>query len=250
MPEPELFKKIAVLYEDELVLVAGKPAGLIVHPDGRTEEPSLDAWFVARVPDAEGVGEPLRLADGGIVPRPGVVHRIDRDTSGAVVLAKTPAAFLFLKGQFQAGAVSKRYAAFAYGEMKNSEGVIDRPIARSRKDFRLWSAGRGAKGKEREALTRYQVRARRGGFSLVLAMPKTGRTHQIRVHLKAINHPVVCDKLYAPKRDCALGFARLALHARSLSFLLPGGKKVAAVAPFPEDFSRALSEWGIPEASL
>ncbi len=124
--------------------------------------------------------------------------------------------------------------------MRESEGVIDRPIARSRKDFRLWSAQRGGRGEEREAVTEYKAIERGNGFTFVEVKPKTGRTHQIRVHFKAINHPVLCDRLYAPKREAGLGFQRLALHAAKLSFML-GGKALVIESAMPDDFQRALN---------
>ncbi|MDE1988808.1 MAG: RNA pseudouridine synthase, partial [Patescibacteria group bacterium] len=129
---------------------------------------------------------------------------------------------------------------FVYGEMKDDEGIIDRPIGRSKKDFRQWSAQRGARGMMREAITHYKVMARNRGFSFVEAIPKTGRTHQIRVHFKAINHPIVSDSLYAPKKEKALGFERLALHAYSIEFNSLDEKKIKVEAPYPEDFKKAL----------
>jgi len=124
--------------------------------------------------------------------------------------------------------------------MKEEEATIDRPIGKSKSDFRKWSAQRGARGELREAVTDYKVLNKNKDFSYLEVSPKTGRTHQIRVHLKAINYSVVCDKLYAPKRECALGFGRLALHARSITFSLINGEKVTVEADLPEDFQKAL----------
>lgn len=249
---------VKILYEDDDLLIVNKPAGLIVHSDGRTEEPTLVDWILKKYPKIKEVGEPMEIEspdlEKKIIYRPGIVHRIDRDTSGVLVVAKNQDSFHFIKTQFQDRTVEKVYRAFVYGEMKKDEGVIDRPISRSRKDFRLWSAQRGGKGVEREAITEYKVLARssglesfkddsknKEGFSFIEARPKTGRTHQIRVHMKAINHPVVCDKLYAPKKDCALGFSRLALHAFSIELDLPGGKRIKIEAPYPEDFDSAAN---------
>lgn len=242
---------VPILYEDESILVVNKPAGLVVHEDGRTKEPTLVDWILEKYPEMKEVGEPLTLSSGEVIYRPGIVHRLDRETSGVLVIAKTQKAFEYLKKQFQSRETKKTYFAFVYGEIKEEEGTIDRPIARSRKDFRLWSAQRGARGEAREAVTNYAVRLRAKGFSYVEVEPKTGRTHQIRVHFKAINHPVVCDKLYAPKlaqrslgevgRESALGFERLALHARSLEFENLDGKHLKIEAPFPEDFEKALA---------
>ena len=220
-----------ILYEDDDVLAVNKPAGLVVHSDGRTKEPTLVDWLVAKYPDIAEVGERVRA---------GIVHRLDRETSGALVVAKNQKAFEYLKKQFQDRKVEKIYHAFVYGRMKNDEGVIDSPISRSKRGGALWSATRGMKWKEREAITEYKVLRRDGDFSLVELRPLTGRTHQLRVHLKAINYPVVCDKLYATNRECALGFSRLALHARSIDLVLPSGKEIKIEAPYPKDFEQAI----------
>lgn len=234
-----------IIFEDTDVLVINKPSGLVVHPDGKTSEPSVAAWVLKAHPEVRGVGEPLRLSSGEVIDRPGIVHRIDRETSGVLILAKNQETFLFLKKQFQGRDVQKEYRAFTYGEMKQDEGVIDRPIGRSSKDFRLWSAQRGARGMLRDAVTEYRVLKRHGGLSYVAVFPKTGRTHQIRAHFKAINYPVVCDRLYAPKRECSLGFSRLALHSFAVELTLPGGGREVSErrrfeAEFPEDFKSAL----------
>lgn len=236
---------IPILYEDKNYLIINKPAGLVVHPDGRTEEPTVADWVLEKYPETKEVGEPLTLSSGKIIYRPGIVHRIDRDTSGVLAIAKNQGAFLFLKNQFQDRSVKKMYNVFVYGEMEEEDGVIDRPIGRSTKDFRLWSAQRGARGEMREAVTHYKVIETSDGkggdgFSYLEIIPHTGRTHQIRVHMKAINHPVVADPLYAPKREAALGFSRLALHARTLEFQGPEGEIIKAEAPLPEDFQKAL----------
>ena len=237
--------KINILYEDDDVLVVNKPSGLVVHSDGKTKEPTLTDWILENYPDVRGVGEPTKLSDGTMIDRPGIVHRLDRETSGVLLVAKNQKAFEFLKKQFQEREMEKTYRAFVYGEMKNDSGVIDRPIARSTGDFRKWTAERGRRGEEREAVTEYRVLARYNGFSFLDVHPKTGRTHQIRVHLKAISHPVVCDKLYASKKECALGFSRLALHAFSLKFNTPSDKTVIVEAPYPDDFKEAVENFNL-----
>lgn len=242
-----ILDKITVLYEDGDVAVINKPAGLVVHSDGKREEPTLTDWIEKNYPESKGVGEPLTLSNSDVIERSGIVHRIDRETSGVMLIAKNQPAFLFFKKQFQDRAISKIYHAFVYGEMKDDDGIINRPIGRSKKDFRQWSAQRGARGAMREAVTHYKVIAKSGGFSFIEAIPKTGRTHQIRVHFKAINHPVVSDSLYAPKKEKALGFKRLALHAYSIEFNSMEGKKIKIVAPYPEDFERAFRLISIKE---
>lgn len=246
-----LVMEIPIIYEDENIVAINKPVGLVVHSarptseerrDGKTKEKTLVDWIMEKYPKIEDVGEPLVLSSGEIIKRPGIVHRLDRETSGVLVVVKNQEAFLFLKKQFQDRETQKSYRAFVYGEVKNDKGVIDRPIGRSSSDFRKWSAQRGARGKMREAITEYKVLARKGGFSYLELNPKTGRTHQLRVHLKAINYPIVCDNLYAPKQECALGFSRLALHAYSLELNLPDGKRIKLEADLPEDFQKAVSQ--------
>ncbi|PIQ66679.1 MAG: RNA pseudouridine synthase [Candidatus Zambryskibacteria bacterium CG11_big_fil_rev_8_21_14_0_20_42_18] len=229
-----------ILYEDDDILAIDKPAGLIVHPDGRTVEPSVSEWFASAYPKSKDVGEKLRD-----IERPGVVHRIDRDTSGVLLLAKTDVGHETLKEQFQNRKIDKVYHLFVYGNIKDDLGSINLPIGKSVSNFRRWSAQRGARGEKREALTYFKVikRSIDKSYTFLEAKPKTGRTHQIRVHFKAIHHPVICDKLYASNKPILLGFNRLALHARSITFKNVSGKQVTVEAPYPEDFSKAIKTY-------
>ncbi len=232
--------KIEKLFENDEVVVVNKPIGLVVHFDGRTQESNLCDWVLENYPKTENVGEPLVLQNGTEIKRPGIVHRLDRETSGVLIIAKTQDSFLNLKEQFQDKKIKKIYKTFVWGKLKNNEGVIDRQIGKSAKDFKQWSAQRGAKGKLREAITEYKVLNSNEEFSYLEINLKTGRTHQIRVHMKAINNPVLGDKLYAPKRDFALGFGRVALHAHLVEFSLLNGEKIKVEAELPEDFENAL----------
>lgn len=232
--------EIPILYEDESVVVVNKPTGLVVHSDGRAKDYTLADWMLEHSPQSKEVGEPLILESGDTISRPGVVHRLDKETSGVLILAKNQDAYIHLKSQFKDRLVEKIYNAFLYGELKEESGIIDRPIARSAKDFRLRSAQHGARGEHREAITEFAVIKKRKGFTYVEARPKTGRTHQLRAHFKALNHPIVCDKLYAPKRPCELGFKRLALHARFLMIRVPNATTIKIEASLPDDFDRAL----------
>jgi len=238
--------QVKILYEDENMVLINKPAGLIVHGDGKREEESVAQWMLAHYPESESVGEQNIPENQSTLPilRSGIVHRLDKETSGVLALAKNQKAFLHLKKQFQDRETEKIYHTFVYGIMKKDEGTIDRPIARSRRDFRLWSAQRGGRGELREAITDYEVLFRGDDFTFVQVKPKTGRTHQIRVHFKAINHPLVCDKLYAPKQKSKLGFERLALHARKLKLLNLDGKHIEVEAPYPPDFENAIKRIG------
>ncbi len=233
--------QIKKLFENKDVVVVNKPAGLVVHSDGKTKEPNLCDWILENYPASSQVGEPLVLKDGREINRPGIVHRLDRETSGVLIIAKNQKSFLNLKQQFKNREVKKIYKTFVWGVMKEDEGEINRPIGRSKKDFRLWSAQRGMRGKIREAITEYKVLQKNNEFSFLEINLKTGRTHQIRVHMKSFNHPVVGDKLYAPKRDFALGFERVALHAFSIEFLSLDGEKIKVEASSPADFEKALN---------
>ncbi len=245
--------KITILYEDKDIVVVNKPSGIVVHPDGKSKGPFITDWVLENYPKAKNVGEPVETKEYGIIERPGIVHRLDRDTSGVLLIAKTKAGHAKLKEQFQERTVVKKYLTFVYGEIKDRFGIINRPIGRSPNDFRRWSATRGARGEMRDAETWYVLLSYRVGYSFLEIEPKTGRTHQIRVHFKAVNHPVVHDTLYAPEKikekPNALGFKRNALHAYSLEFTNTVGKKIKVVAPLPADFKEAIEELGIQEVA-
>src|SRR3989344_629559 len=178
--------KFKVLYEDHNFLAIDKPPRIFVHPGEKTKEKTIQDYF----------------------PGFQLSHRLDRETSGVLVLSKNEKAYLFLKKQFQSRTVEKTYVAIVNGSVKNDHGIINKPIGRSPKDFRRRLAGRGVKGKIREAITEYKVLKRIEApekFSYLEIKPKTGRTHQIRVHMKFLNHPVACDSLYNPKGACPKG---------------------------------------------
>lgn len=233
--------ELPILYEDEHIVAVDKPAGVMTHPDGVSSAETVSDWFAKKYPDSKEVGETQRLPNGSEVERPGIVHRLDRETSGVLVLAKTPEAHAFLKEAFHNSFTEKTYLAFVYGVPKARKGTIDFSIGRSRKDFRLRSAQPKARGTMREALTLYEVIADIGTHSLMKVSPKTGRTHQIRVHLKAIHHSVVGDPLYAPNQPLDLGFHRLGLHALKLEVPLPSGERLSIRAPLPEDLRKAVN---------
>lgn len=240
-----------IIYEDNDVVVINKPAGLSVHGDGKSEGVTLVDSILDQFPEMKSVGEPMEIEYKGEIKkiyRPGIVHRLDKDTSGVMILAKHQDAFMFLKTQFQQRETSKVYHAFVYGNIKDDSGVIDAQIGRSPSDIRMWSAGRGKRGTLRDALTKWNVLKRgvdgmtQDRVTYVELFPKTGRTHQLRVHMKFNNTPIVADPLYAPKRPHLLGFDRLALHACALTVMLPSGKSQTFEAPFPEDFISGLEQ--------
>ena len=227
-----------VIYEDADIIVVNKPSGMPVHADGRHERATLVDWLAVNYPEINGVGETQTLADGTVIERPGIVHRIDRETSGVMVVARNEEAYQFLKEQFKEREVKKVYRAFVYGVINDERGIIDKPIGSSRGGLGPRSARRPM-GTQREAQTMFRVIARGEEATYVEAFPKTGRTHQIRVHFAAIQKPVVADALYAPSRPPILGFKRLALHALSISFTHPNGEEVQFEAPLPADFAEA-----------
>lgn len=251
---------INILYENSDLLVINKPAGISVHGDGRTKDKSITDWILEKYPEIKDVGEPIDMEISGgekiRIYRPGIVHRLDRETSGVLIIAKNQEAFLFLKNQFINHEIKKVYQAFVYGLVSdpkaslatNKRGVINSPIGRSPNDIRMWTAGRGARPPLREALTEYVILKKfkdeqENNFSFLEIYPKTGRTHQIRVHLRYINHPIVSDFLYKGSQEIALGMERLALHARSITFKTPSGEELKIEAPYPLDFGNVINEY-------
>jgi 23S rRNA pseudouridine1911/1915/1917 synthase len=173
------------------------------------------------------------------------VHRLDRGTSGVIVIAKDQDTFLHLKKQLHDRTTEKTYHAIVWGAFKDQAGVIDMPIGKSKKDFRQWVASPKARGVLREARTEYSVLAQNDNYAYIEVHPRTGRTHQIRVHLKSIGHPLLCDTLYASGRACPALPGRLALHAAQLVFRGVNNEVLAIEAPLPKDFARALAELGL-----
>jgi len=227
-----------IIYEDADVLALNKPAGLLVHSAGRKNEETVVDWLEKNYPTLAGVGETMRLAGGQEIKRPGIVHRLDKETSGVLLVAKNQKAFLHLKLQFQNQQVKKTYYALVYGTVLEKEGVINEPIGRG-EDGR-WVAGERAAGRLRLAVTEFKTLEHFPDYTFLEARPQTGRTHQLRVHFKFLGHPIVGDKLYAPRRQCLPGLERLALHAASIELTLPSGSRVKFEADLPDDFSRVL----------
>ena len=227
-----------VLYEDEYVVAVAKPSGLVVHHgEGVRDEVTLADWVLDRYPSLKDVGE-----EGGGLLRPGIVHRLDKETSGVLVLCKSQEVFNTLKKHFQKGKIEKEYHAFVYGMPRDARGTITLPIGKSRSDFRRF-ATRHVRGVVRDARTEYAVSHPCGvGVSFIRFYPKTGRTHQIRVHALSLQTPVVCDTLYAPRKEPKLGLSRLALHSYRISLRVHWyDEPLHLTAPYPDDFSRALS---------
>jgi len=228
-----------VVYEDEEVVVVDKPAGLVVHPGAGRSRGTLASGLLARYPDLGRMGE---VSDP---ERPGIVHRLDRGTSGLLVVARTENAYRSLVGQLAARTVARRYLGLVTGHVEEDRGVVEAPIGRSaRTPTRMAVSAQG-----RDARTRYTVLRRyRDPFAatlLALALD-TGRTHQIRVHMAAIGHPVVGDEAYGRPNTAGgplLESGRLFLHAAELGFDHPAtGAKVRWTSPLPADLSAILGD--------
>lgn len=258
---------IKILFEDKNVLVIDKPAGVVVHPDGKSKIKTISDWLILNYPSIKNVGEPIKLRINNEelrIERPGIVHRLDKETSGVLLVAKNQKTFDFLKEQFQNHKIKKVYKMFVYGYVSDPKaslltgkrGVINVPIGHSQKDIRAYTAGRGAREPLRDAVTEYIILNKftdtnddvekkevSHQYSYIEAYPKTGRTHQIRVHMRYINHPIVSDPLYRGAKEKALGMKRLALHAHSITFSLPNGELKTVEAPLPTDFKKVIKTY-------
>jgi len=207
---------IPIVYENKNLLVVDKPAGLLVHP-AKNEKNTLINYF----------------------PKAKLVHRLDKDTSGLLLLAKNEHAYNWLKDQFKNRKVTKKYLALVQGVPKQKTGIITKSISRSKKRGRIQTTA--PIGKRRTAITRYKLLKTYGECSLLEASPKTGRTHQIRVHLASIGHPVVGDKKYKFKRQsCPPELDRQFLHASYLKFKTPKGKTIELESKLPKKLAKIL----------
>lgn len=228
---------LAILYEDEVLLVMNKPAGLVVHPAAGNEEHTL---VNALLHHCKG-----QLSGIGGVARPGIVHRLDKDTSGCLVAAKNDMAHMALSSQFASRKVSKTYQAILCGELPRDQGEIKAAIARHATQRKRMTVNEET---GREARTTYKILERLRSSTLVEAVIHTGRTHQIRVHFQHLGYPLVGDQTYGNRQNLRLGelvgykAPRQMLHAAKLSFIHPlTGKVLALEAPLPADFVDALT---------
>ena len=220
--------RLSVLFEDRDVLVVDKPAGLLTVPTEAREKDTLWTRAIAY----------LQLRFGGR-PYAGIVHRLDRDTSGALVFARNRESLHALQERFRTHAIEREYVALVEGDLSGS-GRFDADLVHS-PGLRRSVAGPGESG--RRAVTRYRSIERLGGATLVSVRPETGRTHQIRVHFSAAGHPILGDRVYGGRKEAERRAPRQMLHARKIGFPHPrSGEAVSAESPLPEDFSRVLEE--------
>lgn len=221
-----------ILYEDDQLLIVNKPAGLVVHPAPGHENGTLVNALLHHCPNLPGIGE---------VKRPGIVHRLDKDTTGAIVVAKTDLAYQHLQGQIQAKTARREYLGIVFGAPHTSEGIIDTYIGRHPVDRQKMAVLPSAKT-TRRAITAWQVIERLGNYSLLKFQLETGRTHQIRVHSSYLGHPLVGDKIYGTGGKLKVKLTGQALHAYSLTISHPiSGEIIQAIAPLPEEFEKLLA---------
>lgn len=220
-----------IIYEDAERLVINKPFGLLVHPTKHAEEPTLVDWLLTTHPEIKTVGEDPA--------RPGIVHRLDRDTGGLMVIAKTQQSFEYLKNLFSTREIHKKYLALVWGLIKNDTGIINKQIGMLRGAPKRTTH---STGKTREAITEYMVRTRypQANMTLIELSPKTGRTHQLRVHMASISHNIVGDKLYGRKKaQLPFELHHQFLFAYSLEIPTKQGPLHFEIVP-PEDLQAIL----------
>ena len=220
-----------ILYEDEHLIVVNKPAGMVVHPAPGHYRGTLVHALLAHCDTLAGIGG---------VERPGIVHRIDKDTTGAIVVAKSDRAHQSLQAQIKAKTARREYQGIVYGSFSAESGKIDLPIGRhqgDRKKMAVVALERGG----REAVTHWQTLERIGNYSLMQFLLETGRTHQIRVHCSHLGHPLLGDRTYGSNRSLKVNLSGQALHARKLTLLHPiSEKSIEAIAPLPAEFTKLL----------
>jgi len=224
-----------IIYQDPNILVIDKPAGLVVFSEGQVKKNTLIDYLLEKFPDLENVGQ---------APRYGIIHRLDKDTSGILLIAKNNKALTFFQNQFKEGRVFKKYLALVVGNLKNTGGTIETLIGRSAKDRRkqkIYLPEEPESDKKRKAVTEYKILENFKNFSLIEVVPKTGRKHQIRAHLAYLGYPIAGDKLYGFKRQILpKDLSRQFLHATCLKIELPNGEIKEFHSDMPQDLKNVL----------
>ena len=241
--------KDIIIHEDADIIVINKPVGLVVHGDGKADFETLSDILLRERPELKDVGESIALTDGTVILRPGIVHRLDKNTSGVMVVVKNHTAYMSLKQQFHDHTVKKHYVAIVFGSFNVTRGEVAAPIGRSTLDIRKWAAGVHARGEKKDAITKFTIKKsiktkasdeKDYSLSLVDLYPQTGRTHQLRVHMQFVQHPIIGDDLYAGYLPTFLNMNRQALHAADISFTHPTTKKLVRFeASMPDDMTEA-----------
>jgi 23S rRNA pseudouridine1911/1915/1917 synthase len=220
-----------ILYEDDYLIIINKPAGLVVHPSPGHESGTLVHALLSHCPNLAGIGG---------VQRPGIVHRLDKDTTGALVVAKSDRAHQHLQAQLKAKTATREYLGVVYGVSATNSGTINLPIGRhpvERKKMAVVPIEKGG----REAVTHWQILERLGNYTLMQFRLETGRTHQIRVHSSSLGHPIVGDPVYSSGRSLGVNLPGQALHAWKLKLEHPiSGEIIEAIAPLPITFTKLL----------
>jgi 23S rRNA pseudouridine1911/1915/1917 synthase len=235
--------KIKIIHEEKDFVIINKPAGLITHSDGRKKEEidSVATQVLKLYPETREVGEKDDKFE-----RYGIVHRLDVETSGVMIIARNQKFYEYIKEQFRDHKIQKEYRTIVYGNFKSVKGCIQDPIGRSQSDFRKYVCGRFARGELREAETFFEVlnqfEVKGEKYAYLAVKPKTGRTHQIRVHMKHIHHGIVADSLYMPNHKNNLGLQRQALHAYKITFKDMKDKEREFEADIPSDILDLLGQ--------
>ena len=221
---------IDILYQDSDIAIINKPCGMVVHPAAGNEDRTLVNAILYHIHDLSGIGGEMR---------PGIVHRLDKDTSGLILIAKNDKAHTAMSEQFKSRSMEKHYRAVACGHFSDESGFIDAPIARHPVDRKKMAIVQGGKPSQ----TEWHVLEGLKGATYLDVHLLTGRTHQIRVHMQSIGHPLLGDRIYAPNLKNAVHIPRLMLHAYSLAFDHPiSGKRMQIEAPIPEKFEQTLQK--------
>ncbi|TAG92843.1 MAG: RluA family pseudouridine synthase [Oscillatoriales cyanobacterium] len=219
-----------ILYEDDSLIIINKPAGLVVHPAAGHPDGTLVNALLAHCP----------LSAIGGVQRPGIVHRLDKDTTGAIAIAKTDIAHQHIQAQLKTKTARREYLGIVYGIPNAETGTVDLPIGRHPTDRRKMGIVPVEKG-GRDAITHWQIKERIGNYSLIHYQLETGRTHQIRVHTAEIKHPIIGDPMYSSNRSIGVNLTGQALHAWRLQLEHPiSGELIEAIAPLPDQFNTLL----------
>ena len=221
---------IDILYQDRDIVVINKPCGMVVHPAAGNEDGTLVNALMYHIRDLSGIGGEMR---------PGIVHRLDKDTSGLILVAKNDKAHIVMSEQFKSRTMEKHYRAVAFGSFSQDTDLIDAPIARHPVDRKKMAVVPDGKPSQ----TEWRVIERLRGATYLDVHLLTGRTHQIRVHMQSVGHPLLGDKIYAPHIKTSVHVPRLMLHAYSLAFTHPvTGEHMELTAPIPEQFSTVLNK--------